>query len=1032
MVSLARERPSKSRSRSPHRPDNFFPPVTDRSRLATKKVGAKSKRRATAPARKESRGQPRRSTARRPEPPAGQRPFIVGIGASAGGLHALETFFDRMPSDSGMAFVVVTHLAPDRPSLLPELLQRRTGMPVKSATDRCMVEANHVYVSAPGMNLGLLNRTLHWMDPVPGRQPHQPIDYFFRSLARDQEDRAICVVLSGTGTDGTLGLRAIKAHAGMVMVQDESSADYSGMPHSAAATLLADYVLPPDQMPARLIAYAQAADKLAPAGAQAGGQLEVALPKIYLLLRNRLGHDFSGYKQSTMQRRIERRMRVHQLERPIDYLSLLQSEPHELDLVFQELLITVTQFFRDPEAFDALAGQLAGAIDRGSRDAPVRVWVPGCSTGEEPYSIAMLATEIAERAGKPLQLQIFATDLDSSAVETARAGHYPAGILVDVGAARLQRHFVATGNGYRITKAVRDRVIFANHNLLRDPPFTKLDLLACRNLLIYLNAELQHRLFPMFHYALEPGALLWLGTSESATGHTELFTATDRKWKIYQRRPSPLGTAPFFDRRPNLRIEQSSPQPLLPRPAATASVSHTMEGILLERFVPPSLFVSERGDIAYIYGRTGLYLEPSAGEPRHNAFVMAREGLRLCLQSAVRLAMAEEREVAHHGIAFRSNGGFESVSVIARRIVEPEALRGLVRVSFVAAPAASAAGKSAAAPSKRGGGKALPRIEKELKSVRDSWQGTLDELQNSNEELKSANEEMQSTNEELQSMNEELESSKEELQSLNEELQTVNSELQEKIEELAQLNDDMQNMLNATDIATVFLDRELRIKRFTEQARRVVRLIATDVGRPIGDLVSKIRYETLTRDAEQVLRTLLPHELEVQSLDGRWLLVRMLPYRTGHNMIDGVVITFVDIDRVKGAEVLAASRAFAESIVQTVREPLLVLDDELRIVASNVAFSRLVSLGQTELQGRTLRQLGTDERSFARLGEQLEAVITCGARVDAFELTNEFDFVVRHRFQLYARRLVDVGAGALSHILVVLETDVREPVTSQT
>lgn len=945
--------------------------------------------------------------------------FVVGIGASAGGLEALQTFFDHVPTNGRMAFVVVTHLSPDRPTLLPELLARRTSMPVAVAKKGCRVEPNHVYVSPPGVYLGLLQGAFLWMKLGAKHEPPLPIDFFFRSLAQDQQERAICIVLSGTGTDGTLGLSAIKANAGIVIVQDERTAQHAGMPHSATATHLADYVLAPEDMPARLQALTQSSAK--PTRARPTNEpLEHALPEVFLLLRNRLGHDFSGYKPNTMKRRIERRMRVHQLEQPSQYLSLLQDEPQELDLLFQELLITVTQFFRDPQAFAALEAPLAKRIQRSSQDQPLRIWVPGCSTGEEPYSIAMLVIELLEQAGKRQPFQIFATDLDSRVIEVARTGLYPAGIASDVGRERLDRFFVAKGSSYQISKTVRDHVVFATHNVLRDPPFTKLDLLSCRNLLIYLSNELQQLLFPLFHYALAPDALLWLGTSENATTHSELFSAVDRQCRLYQRRQALAPATLFLSGLPRPPRHELTPDKRLGtlQPSPSSGIAQTMERILLERFAPPTLVVSERGDIAFVHGRTGSYLELNGGEPRSNAFAMSREGLRASLQSAVRAAITDDREIIRSGISVKTNGGFEAVTLTACRIIEPESLRGLIRVSFTTTDAAdkttSNATLAAVAPTHS------ESVQLELAHARDSLQGTLAELNNSNEELKSANEELQSTNEELQSTNEELESSKEELQSLNEELQTVNAELQLKIDQIAQVNDDMQNMLNGTEIATLFLDSELRIKRFTEQARRVVRLIASDVGRPIADIVTQIRYPDLTHDAERVLRTLLPHEIEVEALDGRWLLVRILPYRTGHNMIDGVVITFVDIDRVKRAEVLAASRAFAESIVQTVREPLLVLDDRLYIVASNRAFSQLIKLEQRELRDRALADVATADVTFSRLSERLRDVITRGATVEAFQLTREFDFTDPRPFELYARRLVDLGAGTLGQILVVL------------
>jgi two-component system CheB/CheR fusion protein len=962
------------------------------------------------------RSKPRAKSA----PPGNQRgPFIVAIGASAGGLEALEAFFSAMPSDNRFAFVVVTHQHPSHKSSLPTLLAKRTQMPIEIARDQTTLEAGRVYLNPAGKNLAALGGKLQTMELVAGESPHLPIDYFFRSLARDQDDHAICIVLSGTGTDGTLGLRAIKEYSGMVMVQDERSAQHTGMPHSAAATQLADFVLPPDQMPKQLIAYVTTAEKLGTEAPLPEADLANVLPKLFVLVRNRTGHDFSGYKLSTMQRRIERRMKVHELVRPADYLQLLQAQPHEVELLFSELLITVTQFFRDTETIVALQQILTKLVDAQPDEVSLRVWVAGCSTGEEAYSIAMLISEVAERAHKRLQLQIFATDLDPHCIEVARAAIYPHGIATDFDAMRLQRFFVAHEGGYRIAKPIRDCVVFATQNMLRDPPFTKLDMLSCRNVLIYLNPELQQRLFPLFHYALKPGGILWLGTSETAAGFADQFVALDRKARIYERRKTATGAIPLF----NLRL--SAPAERKParepaRPVPFTGIGASMERVLLERFVPPTVVVSERGDIAYIQGRTGAYLEPSAGEPRHNLFAMAREGLRLALPSAIRNAARETSEVVHRGVRVGSDGNAEITDVIVKKLEDPESLRGLFRVSFERRPASNGPkGKAAQLRTKNGAHELA--IEHELKQTRISLESTIEELRSSNEELKSANEELQSTNEELQSSNEELETSKEELHSLNEELQTVNAELQCNMDELARSNDDMQNLLNGTAIATLFLDSELKIKRFTEQARQVVRLIATDVGRPIGDLVSEVRYEHLTEDAQHVLSTLIPHESEVQTVRGEWLLVRMLPYRTSQNMIDGVVITFVNIDRVKHAEQLAASRALAQSIVQTVRAPLLSLNAELRILSANRAFFHLFGLEEKDVEDRSIFEIDAGALALPRLRELLAKVVAKETNVEDFEFTHVFPKLGRRRVLLNARRLEEVGDATTGCVLVALE-----------
>jgi two-component system CheB/CheR fusion protein len=989
--------------------------------MATTKVRSIAKRAATKRSRSNARvkagKRPRTVVAKKPEPAprdSSVQPFIVGIGASAGGLQALTSFFEAMPSDSGMVFVVVTHQQPSRTSLLPALLSRSTRMPVEPVHDDIALEPDHVYVSVPGKNVAVLGDTLQLMAFESGPAVHLPIDYFFRSLARDRNERAICIVLSGTGTDGTLGLRAIKGNSGLAIVQDESSAHFSGMPHSAAATLLADHVLNPDQMPVKLLAYARSAHAMSAYESSGDPPLANALAKLFVLLRNRTGHDFSGYKRNTIERRVARRMRIHQLSHATDYLSLVQAQPHELDLLFRELLINVTQFFRDPHSFDALAEVLTKHIERAPDQAAMRVWVPACSTGEEAYSIAMLVTEISERLGKHVQLQVFATDINPQVIELARAGLYPQGIALDVGEDRLKRFFIAERSNYRICKPIRDCIVFSPQDILRDPPFTRLDLLSCRNLLIYMNSDLQHRLLPLFHYALKPGACLWLGTSETASAHADLFTALDHKWKLYERRKTLAGVAPKFDLRVDQKVDPGRAPTKRDSVRAFASLKRTMETVLLDRFAPATIVITDQGDIAYIHGRTGAYLEPAAGEPRHNVFAMAREGLRTSLQAAVRAATAADREVTHHGISVRTNEGVELVTLVVQRITEPEPLRGLIRISF----SRLAAFKPTKGAAKKRGDQAQPQsFARELRHTRDTLESALDEVQTSNEELRSANEELQSTNEELQSTNEELETSKEELQSVNEELQTVNAELEMKNDELAQLNDDMQNLLNATDIATLFLDRELRIKRFTDQARGIVRLIATDVGRPIADLVSQIRYDRLTEDASEVLRTLQPHEAEAHGLDGRWLLVRILPYRTAQDRIEGVVITFVDIDRVKRAESLAASREFAESIVQAVPAPLVVLDAEMHIVSANRAFSGLAGADLSEIRGTSLFDIGSGVFAFPKLRTLISGVLNEGHVIEAFEFAHQSRPGDMQRMQLNARRLEQVGVSA-SHVLL--------------
>ena len=741
------------------------------------------------------------------------------------------------------------------------------------------------------------------------------------------------------------------------MAQAPESAKFPDMPRNAIATGLVDYVLPAGKLPERLVAYAKG-PYLALLGPDAANEATLPEPmlKVIVLLRSRSGHDFSAYKPTTIRRRIERRMNLHQVKGPQEYLRFLQGNPHELDLLFKELLIGVTSFFRDAEAFEALDKTVLKELLEAQDNAVVRVWVPGCATGEETYSLAILLRECAERVKKRFTFQVFGTDLDSQAIDLARSGVYPEGIAVDVPCERLARFFTKEDGHYRVNKEIRELVVFAPQNVCKDPPFTKLDLISCRNLLIYLNGALQERLLSLFHYALKPDGLLFLGPSESVGGLRDQFAVVDRKAKIFRRTGRPLGpqaplefstgaveTAPHHAGAAEAAVDPPAPR-----------LSAVFERLLLGRFAPASVIVNERGDISFIHGRTGHYLEPTPGQPRHNLLEMAREGLRLALAPALRRAARQKSEVVSAGVRVKTDGNFTLVDVAVSRITEPESIRGLFLVTFRPSAVATerAAQRKPSPPASRLPGR-VDELEQELLFTKESLQSTVEELQTANEELKASNEELQSTNEELQSTNEELETSKEEMQSLNEELQTVNAQLESKVQAFSQANDDMQNLLNSTAISTVFLDGHLNIRRFTEEARKVFNLIPTDVGRPIADLSSNLNYERLVADATEVLCTLAAREKEVQARDGGWRLVRILPYRTTENVIDGLVLTLVDITRTKRAEQAAEqSRAYAESIVATVREPLLVLDQDLRVISVNRAFCRRFKVSPNETERR--------------------------------------------------------------------------------
>jgi two-component system CheB/CheR fusion protein len=952
---------------------------------------------------------------------------IVGIGSSAGGLEALEAFLDAMPVDGGMAFVIVTHQLPDHTSLLPDLLGRHTAMPISEVTAGMPIQPNQIYLSTPGSYLSIANATLQPMPRESRNGPPLPIDYFLRALAADQQERAIGIILSGTGTDGTLGLQAIKGYGGLTIVQAEDEARFAGMPLSAFATGAVDHMLPTAAMPQILLAFAQAPYLTRSTEKDTRPDLtEDLLRQICILLRNRTKHDFSGYKPTTIRRRLTRRIAVHQLDTPQQYLQLLREHPHELDLLFRELLIAVTAFFRDPEAFDLLATHALPQLQQRSEYDPVRVWVAGCSTGEEAYSLAMVLRECSEHLGFYCPVQIFATDLDGQNIEKARTGIYPDGIAGDVSAERLERFFTHEDGHYRIKQEIREMVVFAEQNVIADPPFTKLDLLSCRNLLIYLEADLQRRLIPMFHYALNPKGLLFLGSSETIGGFTDLFTPLDRRWKIFQRLDTPTRTQPLagFVARPDReRLGTSAPSTSAkPREERLESLVNTL---LIQSFAPPGVLVNDQGDIVFIHGQTGLFLQPAPGTPSHNVFSMAREGLRLELVTALRQATATDTKSVQRRVEVQTNGGIITVDVTVQAIRDPEPLQGLFLITFhplpVETPASPPSRRRARGPHQE----QIAALERELQETKETLQSSLEESETINEELKSTNEELQSTNEELQSSNEELETAKEEMQSLNEELQMVNSELHQKVEALSQTNDDMKNLLNSTDIATLFLDHQLQIRRFTPQASKVIKLIDSDVGRPIGDLVLNVDYTSLVADAQDVLRTLVPKEVDMSTPEGQWYLMRMMPYRTMDNVIDGLVITFIDITDLtqqKQAELASQeARVYAESIIETVREALVILDADLRVVSANRAFYRAFQQTADGAVGEPFLHLNHGAWEQAEFQRLLREVLDSDTTFEDFQFDLIFPELGAKSLLLNARRIE--RAPSLSPLILLAIED---------
>ncbi|MEP6894607.1 MAG: chemotaxis protein CheB [Chloroflexota bacterium] len=818
---------------------------------------------------------------------------IVGIGASAGGLEALEAFLAHVPEDSGMAFVIIQHLDPTHKGVLVELLQRGTRMQVFQAKDRMRVAPNSVYVIPPNKDMSILHGVLHLLDPVAPRGLRLPIDFFLRALADDQQDQSIGVILSGMGSDGTLGLRAIKEKAGGVFVQEPASAKFDGMPRSAIDAGLADVIAPAEALPGKIMGYLQHIPLITSPKLADDSNTQSALEKVVIVLRSHTGHDFSLYKKTTLNRRIERRMGLHQISKIASYVRYLQENPQEVDLLFRELLIGVTNFFRDSEAWGQIQAEVLPALlaDRTSSQQALRVWVAACSTGEEAYSLAILFKETLEelKPARNMTLQIFATDLDKQAIERAREGIYPANIAADVSAKRLDRYFVKVERGYQVAKAIREMIIFAPQNIIMDPPFTKLDLVSCRNLLIYLTPELQKKLLPLFHYSLNPDGFLFLGNAETIGNFTNLFKPLAGKNRLYKR----ITTSPSIElvEFPNTFVA-AKPGTVPQTIKSPASLQTIADQLVLQKYSPAAVLTTEKGDILYTSGRTGKYLEPAAGRANWNIFAMAREGLNYELTGAFQKALRQKETITLHNLEVGTNGGRQVVNITIEPFTKQDDLQNMVLLVFTDVP-----GKLKAKAMSRSPKQAVrvAELEEELVSAHQEIQIVREEMQSSQEELKSANEEMQSTNEEMQSTNEELTTSKEELQSMNEEMHTVNQELQTRLEQLTRTDNDMKNLLDSTNIATLFLDNSLCVRRFTSETSKITKLIPGDVGRPITDIASALLYPELAEDAREVLRNLVKVEKQIPTTDGNWFAARILPYRTLENMIDGVVITFSDI-----------------------------------------------------------------------------------------------------------------------------------------
>ncbi|MBI1850261.1 MAG: PAS domain-containing protein [Planctomycetes bacterium] len=857
----------------------------------------------------------------------------------------MKRLFGAAPSDSGIAFIVVPHLAPAHESLMAELLAKQTDMPVAEAREGAAVEANHVYVIPPNKYLSIRRGRLRLTGPVSKQVWQTPIDLFLRSLAEDQRERAIGIVLSGTGSHGTVGLKAVKENGGMTIVQDPTTADYGQMPQSAIDAEVADFVLPPAKMPEALAQYVRHPYVRTADTALASGDAWNALNEIVSLLRTKTRHYFGCYRRKMLRRRIERRMSLNHIERLGDYLELLQTRPDEVRRLSKDLLISVTSFFREPDSFRVLETKvIRDLVRRIPGDSPIRVWVPGCATGEEAYSIAILFLEKLSAASKNCPLQVFASDADDAALEIGRQGVYPDGITADVSAKRLSRFFTRTADQcYRVNKQLRDSVVFARQNLIGDAPFSKLDLISCRNLLIYLEPDVQKKVISLLHFALNERGYLFLGPAESIGRQGDLFDAISAKWRIYRhvRRgrahavdfPIVSGIAQRIETRRGTEISASH----------SASVSQQLtQHLLLQDFAPAAVLIGRASEILYFHGPTMRYLDQPSGEPTRDLMAMAPDGIRSKLRAAVRKALRDKSRVTVSATWLGRRGNGRRVRLTARPIHAPRVGTGLVLVTFEDEQAPATKRNVAVELSEPS---LVHHLEDELRITREDLRNTVGELQAANEDLKSSNEEIVSMNEELQSANEELETSKEELQSLNEELSTVNSQLQDKVGELEKSNNDLANLLTSADIATVFLDTHLRIRRFTSAATKLLSLIATDVGRPLSDISLKFDDDQLFADLDRVMRDATPRQKEVSTNGGRYCLRRILPYRTTEGLIEGVVITFTDISEAKLADEHMKRLA---TVLMDSNDAVTVQDFDGRILAWNRGAERMYGYSQAE------------------------------------------------------------------------------------
>lgn len=933
---------------------------------------------------------------------------IVAIGMSAGGLETATQFLNAMPAKSGLGFVIIQHLEPTRNSLLAELLAKQTKMPVVEIEEGMRVEPNRVHVIVPNKTVLIEDGVLKLVPPAEKRGRRHPIDKFFTSLAHDRAEKAIGIILSGAGSNGTAGLLDIKHAGGMCMAQDPATAKFDSMPRHAINTGQADFILPPEEMPKALLGYVRHpyTDGAEPPEAIAKGRS--SLDDVLTLIRARTGHDFRPYKRNTLLRRTHRRMGLAHIEKLDDYLTALRNDPGEVTALSRDLMINVTAFFRDEDAWDALDKDvITPIVEQAQSNQAIRAWVPACSTGEEAYSIAMLLDERIEQSGKKLSVKIFATDVGDHNLGSARKGMFPGSMVESMPPKRLERFFDRVGEDYRVKSDIRETVLFAPQNLLTDPPYSRMDLVSCRNFLIYLQPEAQDRVLSLAHFALRKGGYLFLGNAETVGSRDHLFETVSKRWRIYRRLGPQRSSAIDFSAWPAREIPRAA---LTEGPKLADIAARTIAG----RYGPASVIIDEHFRIQHYHGETGDYLSHPKGAPTIDLLTLARNSLTMAIRRAV-------QDARNAGEPVSVSAGDEGKTVVTAEAIDSKEQKGLTLVSF-SRPSAGTA-KSARKPRKAADPSREQELEEELGAARDELRGTIEQFETTNEELKAANEEVTSVNEELQATNEELETSKEELQSLNEELSAVNSQLERKLAELEEAGDDLRNLLAGNEIATIFLDSKMRIKWFTPAIQELFDLVGRDIGRPISNFAQKFADGDLVGKAEASMDRLAVFEEEVRAESGKCFLLRVQPYRTRDNRIGGAVASFVDVTDLKHKQdELRAARDFAEAIVSTVRDPLLVLTADFKVVSANPAFYQMFKLKPAQVEGQPWFEIADRQWDTPRLHDLLEKMLPEKEQINDFEVEHDFPKLGKRCILVNARRIA--GEGDRPELILIAKEDI--------